>query len=99
MASMVEFKPSEQDEQIFAGWEAGKVLLPLARKFGLPVAEVERVLDRMLPVFDAQSQLRAFKRELHRLEDLAGEFYTIAKRDQDRDCARNSAHLVARLNE
>jgi hypothetical protein len=87
--------PSDQDEAIFAGWEAGKGLRTLARTFGVTVAEVERALDRMLPVFDAQSQLRAFKRELHRLEDLSSEFYTLAKRDQDRD----SAHLVARLNE
>jgi hypothetical protein len=49
----------------------------------------------MLPVFDAQNQLRAFKRELHRLEDLSGEFYAIAKRDKNHE----SAHLVARLNE
>src|SRR5262249_54783920 len=80
---------------IYAAWETGKGLRTLAREFALSVIEVERSLDRMLPVFDAQSQLRSFKRELKRLEDLSGEFYTIAKRDKCRD----SAHLVARLNE
>jgi hypothetical protein len=65
----------------------------LAREFGLSVTQVEQALDRCLPVFDAQ--LRAFKRELRRLADLSDEFYTIAKRDKCRD----SAHLVARLNE
>jgi len=49
----------------------------------------------MLPVFDAASQLRAYKRELRRLEDLSGEFFAIAKRDKNHE----SGHLVARLNE
>jgi hypothetical protein len=43
---------SDQDEAIFAGWEAGKGLRTLARTFGVTVAEVERALDRMLPVFE-----------------------------------------------
>lgn len=96
MADIVELIPvNEQDEAIFAAWEAGKGLRTLAREFVLSVTQVEQALDRMIPIFDAQTQLRAFKRELHRLEDLSGEFYTLAKRDKDHD----SAHLVARLNE
>src|SRR5215469_7931192 len=55
----------------------------------------EEIIDRMLPVFDAASQLRAYKRELRRLEDLSGEFFAIAKRDKNHE----SGHLVARLNE
>src|SRR5262245_10322836 len=85
----------EQDEQIYAAWETGKGLRTLARDFGVSVAQVEQALDRMLPVFDGGNQLRAFKREIRRLEDLSSEFFTIAKRDKCRD----SAHLVARLNE
>ena len=94
MADIVELIPvNEQDEAIFAAWEAGKGLRTLAREFVLSVTQVEQALDRMLPIFDAQTQLRAFKRELHRLEDLSGEFYTLAKRDKDHD----SAHLVDKV--
>lgn|SRR5262249_44156143 len=93
---MVELIPlSEEDESIYSAWETGKGLRTLAREFGLSVPRVEQALDRCLPVFDGTTQLRAFKRELRRLEDLSGEFYTIARRDKCRD----SAHLVARLNE
>jgi hypothetical protein len=67
----------------------------LAREFALSVTQVEQILDRVLPVFDAQNQLQAFKRELRRLEDLSGEFFAPAKRDKNHE----SAHLVARLNE
>ena len=96
MADIVELIPgSERDEAIFRAWEAGKGPQVLAREFGIPVTEVERILDRCLPAFDAGHNLYAFKRELRRLEDLSSEFFIIAKRDKDRDCA----HLVARLNE
>src|SRR5262245_44584555 len=96
MAEVVELIPvSERDEAIFRAWEEGKGPYTLAREFGIRVAEVERSLDRCLPAFDVQNQLRAFKRELRRLEDLSGEFFTIAKREKNFE----SAHLVARLNE
>jgi|SRR5215472_4521529 len=93
---IVELIPvNEQDEAVFRAWEAGKGLRALSREFALSLTQIEQILDRMLPAFDAQNQLRAFKREIERLESLSSEFYTIAKRDLCRD----SAHLVARLNE
>jgi hypothetical protein len=98
MADDVELIPiSDRDveEAVFRGWEGGKGPHALSREFALPVRQVEEIIDRMLPVFDAQNQLRAFKRELHRLQDLSGEFFVIAKRDKNHE----SAHLVARLNE
>src|SRR5262249_9814218 len=96
MSDIVEMIPvNEQDEQIYAGWEDGKGLRTLAREFGLSVAQIEQALDRCLPMFNGTNQLLAFKRELRRLEDLSSEFYTIARREKCRD----SAHLVARLNE
>jgi hypothetical protein len=98
MADGVELIPvDDQDveEAVFRAWEDGKGPQALAREFALPVMRVEQILDRMLPVFDAASQLRAYKRELRRLEDLSGEFFAIAKRDKNHE----SAHLVARLNE
>jgi lambda repressor-like predicted transcriptional regulator len=85
----------ELDEEIYAAWEAGKGMRALARQFDLSIVQVEQALDRMLPVFDPPSQLRAYKRELHSLEDLSREFFVIAKRDKDKE----GAHLVARLNE
>src|SRR5262245_38673940 len=98
MADNVELVPvTDQDveQAIFRAWEGGKAPRVLSREFGLSVMEVEGILDKLLPAFDGQQQLGAFKRELQRLEDLSGEFFTIARRDHDRD----SAHLVARLNE
>jgi len=96
MPDMVELIPaSELDEAIFRAWEDGKGPQALSREFAIPIRRVEEIIDRMLPVFDAQNQLRAFKRELRRLEDLSGEFFAIAKRDKNTECA----HLVARLNE
>ena len=92
---MISVNDQDVEEAVFRVWEAGKGPQVLAREFALSVTQVEQILDRMLPVFDSANQLRAFKRELRRLEDLSGEFFTLAKRDHDRD----SAHLVARLNE
>jgi hypothetical protein len=92
---MVELIPaSELEEAIFRAWEDGKGPQALSREFAIPVRQVEEIIDRCLPVFDAQSQLKAFKRELRRLEDLSGEFFALAKRDKNHE----SAHLVARLN-
>jgi len=94
MADVVELIPvNDQDveEAVFRAWESGKGPQALARS----VTQVEQIIDRMLPVFDPANQLRAYKRELRRLEDLSGEFFAIAKRDKNHE----SAHLVARLNE
>ena len=75
MPDIIELIPDEQHEAVFRAWEEGKGPQALAREFALTVTQVEQILDRMLPVFDAQNQLRAFKRELRRLEDLSGEFF------------------------
>lgn len=87
--------PDEQDEAIFAAWEDGKGIRALAHQFGRSVVQIEQALDRLLPVFDAASQLRAYKRELEKMECLSSEFYVLAKRDKSPE----HAHLVARLNE
>jgi hypothetical protein len=85
----------ERDEQIFAQWEQGKGLRTLAREFGMPVAQIEQAVDRVLPSFGPASQLRSYKRELERLESLSSDFYALAKKDKNPE----HAHLVARLNE
>ena len=96
MSDMVELIPaSELDEAVFRAWEDGKGPQALSREFAIPIRRIEEIIDRMLPAFDAKNQLFAYKRELHRLEDLSGEFFAIAKRDKNHE----SAHLVARLNE
>ena len=96
MADGVELVPiSDRDEAIFRAWEQGKGPHALSREFALPIRQVEEIIDRMLPTFDAKNQLFAYKRELRRLEDLSGEFFAIAKRDKNHE----SGHLVARLNE
>ena len=61
MADVVELIPvnEQQDGVIFAAWEAGG-LRTLSRQFALSTTEVERAIDRMLPDFNAQTQLRAF---------------------------------------
>ena len=98
MADGVELIPvDDQDieERVFRAWEDGKGPQALAREFAIPIRQIEEIIDRMLPTFDAKNQLFAFKRELRRLEDLSGEFFAIAKRDKNPECG----HLVARLNE
>jgi hypothetical protein len=96
MGDAVELVPvSELHERVFESWSSGKSLRAVSREFGIPLSETERIIDRALPQFDAPHQIRAFKRELERLENLASEFYTIAKRDKDAE----AGHLAARLNE
>jgi hypothetical protein len=95
MQDMVEPTPSERDEKIYSAWEAGKSLRGLAREFETSVKEIEQALDRMLPVFDSSTNLRALKREIQQMEDLTRDFFTIAKRDKSFE----AAHLCARLNE
>jgi hypothetical protein len=98
MTDGVELIPvNDQDveEAVFRAWEEGKGPHALSREFALSIRRVEEIIDRTLPVFDAQNQLRAYKRELRRLEDLSGEFFAIAKRDKNHE----SGHLYARLNE
>ena len=73
----------ERDEQIFAQWEQGKGLRTLAREFGMPVAQIEQAVDRVLPSFGPASQLRSYKRELERLESLSSDFYALAKKDKN----------------
>jgi len=95
VVAMVPVPDDERDEAIFAAWEAGKSLRLLAREFNLPLVQIEQALDRVLPSFGPSSQLRAYKRELEKLESLSSDFYALAKRDKSPE----HAHLVARLNE
>ena len=98
MVDSVEMVPvDDQDieERVFRGWEEGKGPWALSREFGIPIRRVEEIVDRCLPAFDAQNQLRAFKRELRRLEVLSTECFLIAKRDKNPEFT----HLFARLNE
>jgi hypothetical protein len=52
---------SSGESRFYAAWETGKGLRALAREFAVSVTQVEQALDRCLPIFDAQNQLRAFK--------------------------------------
>jgi len=63
MQDIVE-QPSERDEAIYAACESGKSLRVLARDFETSVMEIERAIDRVLPPFTTQNQMRAYKREL-----------------------------------
>jgi hypothetical protein len=94
MHDIVEQTPSERDELIYAAWESGKTLRVCARQFGVSVVEVERAIDRCLPVFNSQTQMRAYKREIQKLEDIGSKYYAKAMGDDI-----DSAHLYARLNE
>ena len=94
MQDMVEVIPSEQDEAIYAAWESGKTLRVLAREFGISPLQVEQAIDRCLPVFSTQTQMRAYKREIQKLEDLGTKYYAKAMHDEI-----ESAHIYARINE
>jgi hypothetical protein len=95
VVAMVPVPDDERDEEIFRAWEDGKGMQSLSRQFGLSVVQIEQALDRMLPPFNQTGQLRAFERELRRLEDLSSDFYALARKDKNPECA----HLYARLNE
>jgi hypothetical protein len=88
--------PSERDEAIYAAWEGGKTLRVLARQFETSVTEIERAIDRCLPVFDTVNQMRAYKRELQRLEDIGAKYHALAMGD---DASPEMAHVYARINE
>jgi len=94
MQDMVEVIPSERDEAIYAAWESGKTLRVLAREFGISPLQVEQAIDRCLPVFSTQTQMRAYKREIQKLEDLGTKYYAKAMHDEI-----ESAHIYARINE
>src|SRR5215471_2912582 len=88
--------PSERDEAIYAAWEGGKTLRVLARQFETSVTEIERAIDRCLPVFDTVNQMRAYKRELQRLEDIGAKYHALAMGD---DASPEMAHVYTRINE
>src|SRR5215472_11527285 len=94
MQDMVEVIPSERDEAIYAAWESGKTLRVLAREFGISPLQVEQAIDRCLPVFSTQTQMRAYKREIQKLEDVGTKYYTKAMQGEI-----ESAHVYARINE
>jgi hypothetical protein len=94
MADVVTLLPSnEHDEEIFEAWQSGKSTRALAREFGMRRTEVEQALDRMLPA-RAPNQLRAFKRELERMERLSEEFHKLAMAGD-----HEAAHATLRANE
>jgi hypothetical protein len=95
MRNLIEQTPSAQDEQIYEAWESGKKSLrSLARQFETSVTEIGMAIDRCLPVFDTANQMRAYKREIQKLEDVGTKYYAKAL-EGDLD----SGHLYARLNE
>jgi hypothetical protein len=96
MRDIVEQTPSERDEAIYAQWESGKTLRVLACEFSTSVIEVERAIDRCLPVFNSATQMRSYKREIKKLEDLGSKYHAKAMRD---DSSPEDAHIYARLNE
>ena len=95
MQDIVE-QPSERDEAIYAAWESGKSLRVLARDFETSVMEIERAIDRVLPPFTTQNQMRAYKRELQRLEDVGAKYHSLVMAD---DSSPELAHVYARINE
>src|SRR5262245_19197365 len=95
MPNMIEQTPSERDQAIYAAWDSGgETLRVLARRFNTSMTDIERAIDRCLPVFNTQTQMRAYTRELHKLEDV-GAFYHTRAMTGDID----SGHLYARINE
>jgi hypothetical protein len=95
MRDLVEQAPSERDEEIYSAWEGGKkTLRGLARQFSVSVTEIGRAIDRCLPVFNSQTQMRAYKREIQKLEDVGTHYYAKAMEGEI-----ESAHVYARINE
>src|SRR5215472_14225324 len=86
---------SERDEKIYSAWESGKKSLrALARQFETSVTEIGQAIDRCLPPFNTQTQMRAYKREIQKLEDVGTKYYANAMEGEI-----ESAHVYARINE
>jgi len=95
MQDMVGPIPSERDEDIYSAWESGKKSLRgLARQFETSVTEIGLAIDRCLPVFNSATQMRAYKREIQKLEDVGTKYYAKAMGGEI-----ESAHVYARINE
>jgi hypothetical protein len=94
MQDIVEQTPSERDELIYAQWESGKTPRVLAREFSTSMVEIEHAIDRCLPVFNSQTQMRAYKRSIQKLEDAETKYHVRAMAGD-----LDSAHVYARLNE
>jgi hypothetical protein len=95
MRDLIEQAQSDRDEEIYSAWEGGKKSLRgLARQFGVSVSEIGQAIDRCLPPFNSQTQMRAYKREIQKLEDVGTHYYAKAM-EGDLD----SGHLYARINE
>jgi len=95
MRDMEELVPSERDEEIYSAWEGGKKSLRgLARQFETSVTEIGLAIDRCLPVFNSATQMRAYKREIQKLEDVGTKYYAKAMEGEI-----ESAHVYARINE
>jgi hypothetical protein len=90
-------QPSERDESIYSEWErGGKSLRVLARQFETSVADIERAIDRVLPPFTTANQMRAYKRELQRLEDVGAKYHALAMAE---NAPPEMAHIFCRVNE
>ena len=87
-----ELIPSERDEEIYAAWESGKTPRVCAREFGVSRMEVERAIDRCLPVFNSKTELMAYKRERQRLDDIGSKYHAQAMAGDI-----DSGHLYARI--
>src|SRR5215831_5225500 len=94
MQEIIEPTSSERDEEIYTAWQSGKTLRSLARQFGTSVTEVDRAIDRCLPPFTTATQMREYKRDLQRLDDVSAHYYTKAMAGDI-----DSAHIFARVNE
>jgi len=91
---MEELIPSERDEEIYAAWESGKTPRVCAREFGVSRMEAERAIDRCLPVFNAKTEMMAYKRERQKLDDIGSKYHAQAMAGDI-----DSGHLYARINE
>jgi hypothetical protein len=90
----IEQTPSEEDERVYALWQSGKTLRVCAREMGISPLQAEYAIDRCLPPFSSASQLRAYKRDLQRLDDVSAYYFAKALAG---DC--DSAHIFCRAQE
>ena len=92
---------SDRDEAILAGRIAGKSTRSLAREFRCRPAEIDAVLDRMLPRIDVAARVRALAIEMIRLDELYSAFEEKARKKLDSEagqlCVRISERRCALL--
>ena len=87
MSESDDLVPSDLSERIFKARVGGLTEQATAKKFGVPVREVRKVVEQLAPRIDAGTRLRELSLELVRLDRLQEVFLDVALTQRDPQAA------------